>query len=39
MDIVGYIATTLAAIIVVVAIAMVAISFPDLRRYLRIRNM
>jgi hypothetical protein len=39
MDIVGYIATTLAAIIVVVVIILVAISFPDLRRYLRIRNM
>jgi hypothetical protein len=39
MDIVGYIATTLAAIIVVVVITLVAISFPDLRRYLRIRNM
>ena len=39
MDIVGYIAVILALLIVLVAIVVVAISFPDIRRYLRIRNM
>jgi hypothetical protein len=39
MYIVGYIATILAAIIVVGVIAPVAIMIPDIRRYLRIRNM
>jgi uncharacterized protein DUF6893 len=39
MEIVGYIATVLAAILVVGLIALGAISVPDVRRYLRIRNM
>jgi ABC-type Fe3+-siderophore transport system permease subunit len=39
MYIVGYIATILAAIIVVGVIGLVAIMIPDIRRYLRIRNM
>ena len=39
MYIVGYIATVLAAIIVVGVIALGAVSVPDIRRYLRIRNM
>jgi hypothetical protein len=39
MYIVGYIATTLAAIIVVGVIALGVITIPDIRRYLRIRNM
>lgn len=39
MHIVGYIATTLAAIIVVGVIALGVITIPDIRRYLRIRNM
>ncbi|MGH3753488.1 MAG: DUF6893 family small protein [Pseudonocardiaceae bacterium] len=39
MYVVGYIATVLAAILVVGLITLGAISFPDIRRYLRIRNM
>ena len=39
MYIVGYIATTLAAIIVVGVITLGVITIPDIRRYLRIRNM
>jgi uncharacterized protein DUF6893 len=39
MYIVGYIATILAAIIVVGMIALGLIMIPDIRRYLRIRNM
>jgi hypothetical protein len=39
MDIVGYIAVILVAIIVLAVIVLGAISFPDIRRYLRIRNM
>ncbi len=39
MHIVGYIATVLAAIILVGVIIIGAISVPDVRRYLRIRNM
>ena len=39
MDIVGYIATTLAAIIVIGVITLTLITIPDIRRYLRIRNM
>jgi uncharacterized protein DUF6893 len=39
MYIVGYIATVLAAIIVVILIALVVFTIPDIRRYLRIRNM
>jgi hypothetical protein len=39
MHIVGYIATILAVIIVVGAITLVVITIPDIRRYLRIRNM
>jgi ABC-type Fe3+-siderophore transport system permease subunit len=39
MYIVGYIATILAAIIVVGVIALVSLMIPDIRRYLRIRNM
>ncbi len=39
MHIVGYIATTLAAIIVVGVITLGVITIPDIRRYLRIRNM
>jgi hypothetical protein len=39
MEIVGIIATVLAAILVVGLIALGAISVPDVRRYLRIRNM
>jgi Family of unknown function (DUF6893) len=39
MDVVGYIATTLAAIIVVGVLALGVITIPDIRRYLRIRNM
>lgn len=39
MEIVGYIATVLAAILVVGLIILAAISVSDVRRYLRIRNM
>ncbi|MGH3921076.1 MAG: DUF6893 family small protein [Pseudonocardiaceae bacterium] len=39
MEIVGYVATTLAAIIVVGVIILGLITIPDIRRYLRIRNM
>jgi hypothetical protein len=39
MDIVGYIATTLVVIIVVGVIVLGLITIPDIRRYLRIRNM
>jgi uncharacterized protein DUF6893 len=39
MYIVGYIATILAAIIVVGMIVLGVLSFADIRRYLRIRNM
>jgi hypothetical protein len=39
MYIVGYIATVLAAIIVLGLITLGAVSVPDIRRYLRIRNM
>jgi hypothetical protein len=39
MNIVGYIATVLAAIIVVGMLALGVVSIPDIRRYLRIRNM
>jgi hypothetical protein len=39
MEIVGYIATTLAAIVVVGVVILGVITFPDVRRYLRIRNM
>lgn len=39
MYVVGYIATTLAAIIVVGVITLGVITIPDIRRYFRIRNM
>ncbi|MGH3802933.1 MAG: DUF6893 family small protein [Pseudonocardiaceae bacterium] len=39
MYIVGYVATTFAAIIVVGVITLGVITIPDIRRYLRIRNM
>ncbi|MGH3686903.1 MAG: DUF6893 family small protein [Pseudonocardiaceae bacterium] len=39
MYIVGYIATTLAAIIAVGVVILGVIIIPDIRRYLRIRNM
>jgi Family of unknown function (DUF6893) len=39
MYIVGYIATILAAITFVFLITLGAISVPDFRRYMRIRNM
>jgi hypothetical protein len=39
MYIVGYIATTLVAIILLCVIALGVITIPDIRRYLRIRNM
>jgi hypothetical protein len=39
MQIVGYIATVLAAIIAVGLIALGAFSAKDIRRYLQIRNM
>jgi hypothetical protein len=39
MHIVGYIAIILAVLIVVGVIALVSIMIPDIRRYLRIRNM
>lgn len=39
MDIVGYIATTLVVIIVLAVITMGLLTIPDIRRYLRIRNM
>jgi hypothetical protein len=39
METVGYIATILAAILVIGLITLGAISVPDVRRYLRIRNM
>lgn len=39
MYIVGYVATTLAAIIVIGVITLGLITIPDIRRYLRIRNM
>ncbi|MGH3900859.1 MAG: DUF6893 family small protein [Pseudonocardiaceae bacterium] len=39
MYIVGYIATTLVAIFVVGLIALGVFTIPDIRRYLRIRNM
>jgi hypothetical protein len=39
MDIVGYIAVVLAAIIVLGLIALGVVSAKDIRRYLQIRNM
>ncbi|MGH3784049.1 MAG: DUF6893 family small protein [Pseudonocardiaceae bacterium] len=39
MDIVGYIALTLAAIIVISLLILGMFSLSDVRRYLRIRNM
>lgn len=39
MNVVGYIATTLAVIVVVGVLTLGAITIPDIRRYLRIRNM
>jgi len=39
MDIVGYVALVLAAIIVITLLAVVVLSLSDVRRYLRIRNM
>jgi hypothetical protein len=39
MYIVGYIATVLAAIVVVGLLILGMITIPDIRRYLRIRNM
>ncbi|MGH3670721.1 MAG: DUF6893 family small protein [Pseudonocardiaceae bacterium] len=39
MNVVGYFATVLAAIIVVVLITVVILSFSGIRRYLRIRKM
>jgi hypothetical protein len=39
METVGYLATILAAILVIGLITLGAISVPDVRRYLRIRNM
>jgi hypothetical protein len=39
MYIVGYIATSLAAIVFVCVITLGVITIPDIRRYLRIRNM
>jgi hypothetical protein len=39
MYIVGYIAAILAAIIIVSVIILGVLSFSDVRRYLRIRNM
>jgi hypothetical protein len=39
MDVVGYIAVVLAAIIVVALLALGLFSLSDIRRYLRIRNM
>ncbi|MGH3874491.1 MAG: DUF6893 family small protein [Pseudonocardiaceae bacterium] len=39
MDVVGYIATTLAVIVVIGVLTIGMITIPDIRRYLRIRNM
>jgi hypothetical protein len=39
MNVVGYFATVLAAIIVVGLITLGVLSLSDIRRYLRIRNM
>ncbi len=39
MDTVGYIAVILAAIIVLGVVTLGLVSIPDIRRYLRIRNM
>jgi hypothetical protein len=39
MNVVGYIATVLAAIIVVGVVVLGLVSIPDILRYLRIRNM
>ncbi len=39
MDIVGYVALVLAAIIVVALLTVGVLSLSDVRRYLRIRNM
>jgi hypothetical protein len=39
MYIVGYVATTLAVIIVLIVITLGVITIPDILRYLRIRNM
>ncbi|MGH3546912.1 MAG: DUF6893 family small protein [Pseudonocardiaceae bacterium] len=39
MDIVGYVALVLAAIIVVTLLTVGLLSLSDVRRYLRIRNM
>jgi hypothetical protein len=39
MDVVGYFATVLAAIIVVGLIIILTLSLSDIRRYLRIRRM
>jgi hypothetical protein len=39
MDIVGYVALVLAAIIVITLLLVAVLSLSDVRRYLRIRNM
>jgi hypothetical protein len=39
MDIVGYVFLALIALVIVVGLIFVARSFPDLRRYLRMRRM
>ncbi|MCW2519713.1 MAG: hypothetical protein JWR46_2332 [Mycobacterium sp.] len=39
MDVVGWAATGLVAVVVVVGVAVGLSSLPDIKRYLRIRNM
>jgi hypothetical protein len=39
MDVVGYIATIVVAMIVIGVVALALLTIPDIRRYLRIRNM
>ncbi|MDT4918293.1 MAG: hypothetical protein QOI15_1920 [Pseudonocardiales bacterium] len=39
MEIVGIIATSLAALVVLTVIVMLLVSLPDIRRYLKIRSM
>jgi hypothetical protein len=39
MDVVGWVATGVVAVVVVAGVAVGLSSIPDIRRYLRIRNM
>lgn len=39
MDVVGWVATGVVAVVVVAGVAVTLSSLPDIKRYLRIRNM